>query len=219
MFNADDHAGEPRRSIHIDRTSTITPVDLRQARLGTAVRGFDKAQVTALLTEAADGYDMALRENERLRQEIARLDAALAQFRDLETSLKNTLISAQKATDDMKENATQEAARIIREAEGRVELISKKGDEIKDAASQEASRIIREAEGRAEIIVRKAEARREELESDLDTLKSKRRDAEVSVEAIIAILKSTLDEFHEQERAELEDRAPLRSFPEVSRSL
>ncbi len=192
MFKADEfqQTGEPRR-LTADRMSHVTPVDLRQARFGTSVRGFDKAQVSALLSEAADGYDQALRENERLRQEIARLETSLTQFRDLETSLKNTLISAQKATDDMKDNATLEAARIIREAEGR-----------------------------AELIVQKAEARREELESDLGTLKSKRRDAEVSVEAIIATLKSTLDEFREQARAERDDRVvPHRPLTDVSRAV
>jgi len=193
MFKVDDYqqSGEPRRLMSADRTPSVTPVDLRQARFGTSVRGFDKSQVTSLLTDAADCYDQALRENERLRQELVRLEAALSQFRDLETSLKNTLISAQKATDDMKENATQEAARIVREAEGR-----------------------------AEVIVQKAEARREELESDLTSLKSKRRDAEVSVEAIIATLKSTLDEFREQARAEREDRVvPHRGLTDVSRAV
>lgn len=195
MFKADEYlqSGEPRRLMSADRgsTVTVTPVDLRQARFGTSVRGFDKSQVSAMLTEAADGYEQALRENERLRQELTRLEAALAQFRDLETSLKNTLISAQKATDDMKENATQEAARIVREAEGR-----------------------------AELIVQKAETRREELESDLSSLKSSRRDAEVSLEAIIATLNSTLDEFREQARAEREDRiGARRPLVDVSRAV
>jgi cell division initiation protein len=190
MFKSDDHStGEPRRLIGVDRGSSVTPVDLRQARFSTAVRGFDKAQVTTMLTEAADGYDQALRENERLRQELVRLEGALAQFRDLETRLKNTLISAQKATDDMKENATQEAVRIVREAEGR-----------------------------AELIVQRAEARRDEIESDLTTLKGKRTDAQVSVEAIIATLRSTLDEFREQARANEDDRVVHHPLADVSRA-
>lgn len=182
---------EPRYAIGVDRSSMITPVDLRQPRLKTVVRGFDKSEVVALLSEAADGYEQTIRENDRLRQEIARLDASLTQFRDLESSLKNTLISAQKVADDLKASSAQEAARIIQEAEGR-----------------------------AALIVQKAEGRREELERDLTTLKSKRRDAEVSVEAIIATLKSTLDEFREQARAEREDRVvPHRPMADVPRAV
>ena len=95
---------------------------MRQARFTTAIRGFDKTDVTTFLQEAAEGFDHALRENERLRMEIVRLEASLQQFRELEGSLRTTLMTAQKVADDMRENAQQEAARIIREAEGRAEL-------------------------------------------------------------------------------------------------
>lgn len=190
MFKSEDFqsAGEPRRLSGADRTPSVTPVDMRQARFGTSVRGFDKNEVQTLLLEAADGYDQALRENERLRQELARLESSLAQFRELESSLKNTLISAQRVADDMKETATQESARIVREAEGR-----------------------------AELIVQKAEARREEIERDLNGLKARRRDAEASVEAMIAALRSSLDAIREQDRDERV--VPYRPLMDVSRAV
>jgi cell division initiation protein len=190
MFNSDDlqPTGETRRIMSADRTPSVTPIDLRQARFGTAVRGYDKTEVQSLLSDAADGYDQAVRENERLRQELARMEASLAQFRELESSLKNTLISAQRVADD-----------------------------IKETASQEASRIVREAEGRAALIVQKAEARREELERDWTNLKAKRRDAEASVEAMIAALRSSLDAIREQERDERV--VPHRPLMDVSRAV
>ena len=107
---------------------------------------------------------------------------------ELESSLKNTLISAQRVADD-----------------------------IKETASQEASRIVREAEGRAALIVQKAEARREELERDWTNLKAKRRDAEASVEAMIAALRSSLDAIREQERDERV--VPHRPLMDVSRAV
>src|SRR5437773_4568462 len=113
---------DPRRLASPERHISITPLDMRQARFTTAIRGFDRTDVTTFLQEAAEGFDHALRENERLRMEVVRLDASLQQFRELEGSLKTTLMSAQKIADDMRETARQEAARIIREAEGRAEL-------------------------------------------------------------------------------------------------
>ena len=110
----DDTQTQPtdvRRLPMPERTLTVTPLDLRQAKFGTAMRGFDRAEVTTFLLEAADGYEQALRENERLRQETVRLEASLNQHRELEGSLKSTLMSAQKVADDMRENANQEAAR------------------------------------------------------------------------------------------------------------
>lgn len=101
----------------------VTPLDLRQTKFKTATRGFDRAEVAAFLLEVADDYENALRENDRLRQETARLEAALSQHRELESSLKTTLISAQKVSDDMRDTAGKEGARIVRDAESRAELI------------------------------------------------------------------------------------------------
>jgi cell division initiation protein len=156
-----------------DRVITVTPLDMRQAKFSTTMRGFDKAEVGALLEEGAAGYDQALRENERLRQEIARLEGSLNQFRELEGSLKSTLMSAQKVADDMRENAHKEAARILREAEGQ-----------------------------AALLMQKAQARLEDVQREIDGLKLKRRETEASLESIISALQHTLEFVREQEQRE-----------------
>src|SRR5438874_3971840 len=117
---------EPRRITSPERHISITPLDMRQARFTTSMRGFDKNDVTAFLQESAEGFDHALRENERLRMEIVRLEASLNQFRELEGSLKTTLMSAQKIADDMRETAEKEAQRIVRDAESRAERLLRK---------------------------------------------------------------------------------------------
>src|SRR6266550_2381465 len=150
---------------------------MRQARFSTAMRGFDKDDVTTFLQEASEGFDHAMRENERLRMEIVRLEASLNQFRELEGSLKTTLMSAQKIADDMRENAQQEAARIVREADGR-----------------------------AEMMLQRAQAKTEDIEREIDGLRIKRREAETNVEGTIAALHNTLEFIREQDRREREDR-------------
>jgi cell division initiation protein len=177
MLKSEDHVTEARRLPSPERHLTVTPIDMRQPRFGTAMRGFDRNEVAAFLEEAAAGYENALRENDRLRQDIVRLEASLNQFRELEGSLKSTLMSAQKVADDMRENALQEAARIVREAEGRVDLM-----------------------------LQKAQARTEDVEREIDGLRIKRREAESSLEATIAALHNTLDFIREQERREREQR-------------
>ena len=160
-----------------DRSSRVTPIDMRQARFATSMRGFDKPEVTSFLESAASDYEQALRENERLRQQIATLEASLSQHRELESSLKSTLISAQKVADDMKESAQQEAARIVREAEGKVELM-----------------------------MQKAQARVEDVVRDIDGLKLKRREIQNSMEGAIAALQTTLKFIQEQEQRERDTR-------------
>jgi cell division initiation protein len=157
-----------------DRTMTVTPLDVRQAKFSAAMRGFDRSEVTAFLLEAAEGYDQALRENDRLRQDVIRLEASLAQYRDLEGTLKSALLTAQKTADDVRENAAHEAARIVREAEGRAELLSEK-----------------------------AQARLTEVQRDIDTLRMKRREAESNLESLVAAIRNTIAFVQEQEQREL----------------
>ena len=152
---------------------SVTPLDLRQAKFGTSFRGFDRTEVTAFLLEAADGYDQALRENERLRHDVVRLEASISQYRELEGSLKSTLMSAQKIADDMRENAEKEATRIVREAEGR-----------------------------AEILMQRAMARQEDVQREIDGLRMKRREAEANLQGIISALHNTLEFIREQEQRE-----------------
>jgi cell division initiation protein len=168
---------EARRLTSPERQMSIMPLDMRQARFATSMRGFDKADVTTFLQEAAEGFDFALRENERLRMEIVRLDASLNQFRELEGSLKTTLMSAQKIADDMRENAQQEATRIVREAEGK-----------------------------AELLLQRTQSRTEDIEREIDGLRIKRREAETNLESTIAALHNTLDFIREQDRRERDDR-------------
>jgi cell division initiation protein len=156
---------------HDDRRPTVTPLDLRQAKFRTSMRGFDKTEVTTLLEDASAGYDGALRENERLRQELARVEESLKQYRDLEGSLKTTLLSAQKVADDLRDNADKEAIRIVREAEGR-----------------------------ADLMMQTAQARVADMQRELDALRLKRREAESGIEASINALRHTLEFVREQER-------------------
>jgi cell division initiation protein len=147
----------------------VTPLDLRQTHFKTVMRGYDKTEVATLLEAVADDYEHALRETDRLRQEVGRLEAVLTQHRELEGSLKSMLISAQKVADDLRETAQAEALRIVREAEGRAELTQQK-----------------------------AQARLEDVQREIDGLKMKRREAETGVEAVISSLQNTLEFIREQ---------------------
>jgi cell division initiation protein len=175
MLNNEDPtpAVETRRLPSPDRHSAPTPLDVRQAKFSTSMRGYERAEVNAFLLEAADGYEQAMRENERLRQEVARLEASLTQYRELEGALKGALMSAQKVSDDMKETASLDAARIVREAEGR-----------------------------AGLILQQAQAQLEDVQREIDGLRLKRRESEVALESIIAALNNTLEYVREQDQRE-----------------
>jgi len=175
MLNSEDltPAIEGRRLPSPDRHSAPTPLDLRQAKFSSAMRGYERAEVNAFLLEAADGYEQATRENERLRQDVARLEASLIQYRELERALQGAMMSAQKVSDDMRENANREAERIVREAEGH-----------------------------AELMMQRTQAQLEDVQREIDGLRLKRRESEVALESIIAALHNTLDFIRDQDQRE-----------------
>jgi cell division initiation protein len=142
----------------------VSPLDLRNPRFGTSFRGFDPVEVTAFLAAVADDYEQALRETDRLRQDMVRVESMLEEHRESEKNLRNTLLTAQRLS-----------------------------DEIKAHAGDEATRIVREAEGRAEMLLQKTQLRVDDLHREIDSLRLKRRDVETSIEATILTLRNTLD--------------------------
>lgn len=158
----------------------VSPLDLRQQRFRTAFRGFDRIEVTALLATVAEDYEQALRDTDRLRQDVARMELMLNEHREHEKNLKSTLMTAQKLSDDIKLHA-----------------------------EQEASRIVREAEGRSELLLEKTQSRLEDIQRDIDGMKLKRRDVETSIEATIQALRNTLGYVREQEARERDDKVLL----------
>ena len=158
----------------------VTPLDLRQPRFQTVMRGYDRGEVQAFLLEAADDYENALRENDKLHQEVAKLDAVLGEHRGQERNLRNTLLTAQKLADEIREHAQAEAALVVREAEGR-----------------------------ADLLLQKAQARLEDIQREIDGLRMKRREAENDVEALIRTLGSTLEFIRDQDVRSREERVLL----------
>ena len=158
----------------------VTPLDLRQTKFQTAMRGYDRGEVGAFLAEAAEDYEHALRENDRLKQELSKAEALLNEHRGQERNLSNTLMTAQKLSDEIRENAQQEAGRILREAEGRSDLL-----------------------------LQKSQARVEDVQREIDSLRMKRREVETSLEGIIATLNNTLSFVHEQDARHRDEKILL----------
>ena len=157
-------------SVPAGRVMRIAPLDLRQQKFKTAFRGLDRTEVVAFLTEAADDYEHALREIDRLRSDLARREGLLADHREREGNLRATLTTAQRLADEMKE-----------------------------AAQAEARMIVREAQGRSDLLLQKAQARLEEVERDINEMKLRRKDVEGTLESTIQSLYHALEFIREQD--------------------
>jgi cell division initiation protein len=169
----------------------VSPLDLRQQRFRKAFRGFDTVEVTSFLAAVADDYEQALRETDRLRQDLMRMEAVLNEHREHEKNLQATMMTAQKLSDDIRAAADAEAKRII------------------GAAEADGKRLLREAESRSDLLLEKTQARLEDIQREIDGLRLKRKDVETTIEASISALRNTLEFVREQEARERDDRILL----------
>lgn len=141
----------------------VTPLDLRQTHFKKGLRGYDPDEVRALLTDAADDYESALRDLDRLRQDAQKAEVQLSEYREREANLRNTLLTAQKVADQIRENAAKEADVLMRDAETRAaaalaEAETRTTAMVSDAETRSASQLSG-AESRAASILKDAETR------------------------------------------------------------
>ena len=84
----------------------LTPVEIRHVDLKRAwLRGYRRKPVDELLDEIADSFEEVWRERADLSDRLEELEAEAAKHRELEALLRSTLVSAERAAQDMKEQA------------------------------------------------------------------------------------------------------------------
>lgn len=102
----------------------ITPLDIQQQQFKTKIfGGLDTEDVDAFLQTVAQEMEDLSRENSELREQIRRNADAMAEMSTRETQLRDTMLAAQRITEDMKANSQKEATLIISEAELKADKI------------------------------------------------------------------------------------------------
>jgi cell division initiation protein len=95
----------------------ITALDIRKQEFRKVMRGVDSEEVYAFLTTVAEEYEAALSDNKALRERVLELDDKVQEYRTMERTLRDTLLTAERATADARQNAQREADLIIKEAQ------------------------------------------------------------------------------------------------------
>lgn len=95
---------------------SVTPLDILQKQFREARKGFEPDEVRAFLDQVRETLEGLLRENQRLREEVARASAELALAREAEGELKQTLLLAKRVSEDLERTARREADVLLGEA-------------------------------------------------------------------------------------------------------
>ncbi|NJN36127.1 MAG: DivIVA domain-containing protein [Nitrospiraceae bacterium] len=95
----------------------ITPLDIQQMVFQVKLRGYDREEVNRFLEEISQTVEVLNRDNVMLRDRIESLEQQVSELKRTETTLSNTLVSAQSLADDVKRSAQRDADLIVKEAE------------------------------------------------------------------------------------------------------
>lgn len=101
----------------------LTPLDIIQRQFSIRFRGFDKDEVAAFLQEVAGELAELIKEMSHKEERLSRLEEELAIHQERERELQNTLVTAQRLTEELKENAKRQAELLIKEAEVKAERL------------------------------------------------------------------------------------------------
>lgn len=110
----------------------ITPIEIQQHQFKTRMFGYDTSAVDPFLEMLADELERLHKQNNELKESLARTRNSLEQMREREKALQETLMAAQRVTEELKVNARKEAEIVVAEAHLEGERV------LRDASEQRA---------------------------------------------------------------------------------
>ncbi|HLE69799.1 MAG TPA: DivIVA domain-containing protein, partial [Vicinamibacteria bacterium] len=128
------------------------------------------AEVRMFLNAVSEEMEHLRSDNEKMSEEVRRLTALLSEHHQREEILKNTLVAAQRTSEELKENAKKQSQMLLKEAE------------------LAADRLVEAAQSRAH-----------EIEKDILELKMQKRQVLNSILAAIANLRNLIQLMSETE--------------------
>ena len=91
----------------------ITPLDIKKHEFSSRFKGFDQAEVRALLETIAKDFEELTRHNLQLSERIKIAEERLNHYRLIEKTLQDAVITIQNTLEEKRKVALQEAEAII----------------------------------------------------------------------------------------------------------
>ena len=96
----------------------ITPLDIENKKFAKQMmNGYNVDEVDDFLDELTLDYGKLYKENAELKAQREELDSNVGKYKNIENTIQNTLIIAQKTADEVQEVAKKQAEQIIKDAE------------------------------------------------------------------------------------------------------
>ena len=160
----------------------LTPLEIQKQVFSRTLKGYNVDEVRGYLHLVAEEIERLLIEVDRTSRENAMLRDELEDHNQRERILKDTLLSAQKVSEDVRANARKEAELIVKDAE----LLSDR-------------------------LVSQAQSRVADLERAIQDLKMERRNARLKLQSTLETVQQLVILDAEQEANELPVTAMFRA--------
>jgi len=95
----------------------LKPVDIETVEFKKVALGYSPEEVNNFLDKVIVDFEAVCKDNAKLKDKIQNLEDAIAYYKSLEETLKNSIILAEKTAADAKTNASQMSEQIIKEAQ------------------------------------------------------------------------------------------------------
>jgi len=117
----------------------LTPLDIQDKEFRRVFRGYSEEEVDSFLDKVIQEYERLYQENQYLKDKMAQLNDGLGKYRELEETLRNTMVLAQQTAEEVRANSAKEAELLYREAKA-------KAEEMINTANKKVQEIYREFE-------------------------------------------------------------------------
>jgi cell division initiation protein len=95
---------------------SYSPVEIRHVRFGRSLFGYRRGAVDNTLAEIASSYESVWQDRMDLTDRVDELEREVARHREVEELLRTTLLTAERASQDVRDDARREAGTILDEA-------------------------------------------------------------------------------------------------------
>jgi cell division initiation protein len=120
---------------------SYTPVEIRHVKLRRGFLGYRRKAVDHLLDEISESFEDVWRDRADNADRVEHLEGELTRYRELESLLRATLVSAERSAHELRDQAKREAESIVAEAHAAARAISRDARAEREQLALESRRI------------------------------------------------------------------------------
>jgi cell division initiation protein len=120
---------------------SLAPVELPHVRLHRALLGYRPSSVDRLLEEVRESFEEVWRERAELRDKVEHLETEIERHREVESLLRETLMSAERTAHELKAQAKRDAEQVVEAAHAEARAITLEALGERERLSADSARV------------------------------------------------------------------------------